>query len=29
VLDFNRTLYLDEEITTVPLVNNVKVVGNN
>lgn len=29
VLDFKRTLYLDEEITTVPLVNNVKIVGNN
>lgn len=26
VLDFKRTLYLDEEITTVPLVSNVKVV---
>lgn len=25
VLDFNRTLYLDEEITEVPLVSNVKI----
>jgi len=26
VLDFNRTLYLDEEITEVPMVSNVKIV---
>ncbi len=26
VLDFNRTLYLDEEVTEVPLVSNVKIV---
>lgn len=25
VLDFNRTLYLDAEVTTVPLVSNIKV----
>lgn len=26
VLDFNRTLLLDEEVAQVPLVNNVKIV---
>jgi len=25
VLDFNRTLYLDEEITEVPMVSNCKI----
>ena len=25
VLDFNRTLYLDPEVTQVPLVSNVKI----
>lgn len=25
VLDFNRTLYLDPEVTQVPLANNVKI----
>ena len=25
ILDFNRTLYLDAEVTTVPLVSNIKV----
>ena len=25
VLDFNRSLYLDPEVTTVPLVSNVKI----
>jgi len=25
VLDFNRTLYLDAEVTQVPLVSNVKI----
>jgi len=25
ILDFNRTLYLDEEVTEVPLVSNVKI----
>jgi len=25
VLDFNRSLYLDPEITTVPLVSNIKI----
>ncbi|SKA74261.1 Respiratory-chain NADH dehydrogenase, subunit [Paucidesulfovibrio gracilis DSM 16080] len=29
VLDFNRTLYLEEEVTVVPLVNNCKVAGTN
>ncbi|MGE4470718.1 MAG: NADH-quinone oxidoreductase subunit C [Desulfovibrio sp.] len=29
VLDFNRTLFLDEEITTVPLVNNCKITPTN
>lgn len=26
VLDFGRTLYLDEEITTIPLCNNTKAM---
>lgn len=27
VLDFNRTLYLDEDVTEVPLVSNVKIAN--
>ncbi|MGE4291509.1 MAG: NADH-quinone oxidoreductase subunit C [Desulfovibrio sp.] len=29
VLDFKRTLYLEEEVTIVPLVNNCKVADKN
>lgn len=29
VVDFNRTLLLDSEVTTVPLVNNVKIEPKN
>jgi len=29
VLDFNRTLFLDPEVTKVPLANNVKIEPKN